>query len=82
MREELESTIADWMMALEEEALASIHTQLSEAAFAEAWEQGRSLTTDEAVALAVASFDEATSRSDPQERRAGDSNPDTASQRR
>jgi hypothetical protein len=33
--------------------LAAIHTQLDDAAFAEAWEQGRALNADEAVALAL-----------------------------
>ena len=32
-------------------------TQLDEAAFAEAWEQGQALTADEAVALALDSLD-------------------------
>jgi hypothetical protein len=36
----------------DEETLSSIRTQLSDSAFAEAWEQGRLLTADEAVALA------------------------------
>jgi len=38
---------------MNEETLTAIRTQLDEAAFAEAWEQGRALTTDEAVALAL-----------------------------
>jgi predicted ATPase/DNA-binding SARP family transcriptional activator len=33
--------------------LAAIHNQLDDAAFAEAWDQGRALTADEAVALAL-----------------------------
>jgi len=32
---------------------ASLRTQLDETAFAEAWEHGRALTADEAVALAL-----------------------------
>ena len=40
-----------------EKALTAIRHQLDEAAFADAWEQGRSLTADEAVALALESLD-------------------------
>jgi len=40
---------------LTEEALMTIRTQLDEDAFAEAWEQGRTLTIGEAVTLALAS---------------------------
>lgn len=40
-----------------EETLTLIRQQLDEEAFAEAWEQGRALTLDEAVALALASLD-------------------------
>jgi hypothetical protein len=39
---------------LSEEALITIHRQLDETAFAEAWEQGRTLTVAEAVTLALA----------------------------
>ena len=42
---------------LNEETLTTIRTQLDDAAFAEAWEQGRALTLDEAVALALDSPD-------------------------
>jgi predicted ATPase/DNA-binding SARP family transcriptional activator len=42
-----------WYARISEKALAVIHAQLDEAAFAEAWEQGRALTADEAVALAL-----------------------------
>ena len=40
----------------EQEALTAIRHQLDEAAFAAAWEQGRMLTADEAVALALESL--------------------------
>ena len=43
-----------WVTKMKEEALATIRAQLDESAFAEAWEQGRALTADEAVALALA----------------------------
>lgn len=36
-----------------QETLETIRAQLDQAAFAEAWEQGRTLTADEAVALAL-----------------------------
>ncbi len=41
---------------VDEKTLSSIHAQVDEAAFAEAWEQGRTLTADEAVALALDSL--------------------------
>lgn len=48
-----------WIASVNEETLATIHTQLDEAAFAEAWEQGRLLTLEEAVALAFNALDDA-----------------------
>jgi len=45
-----------WFGEVNEETLAPIRSQLDEAAFAEAWEQGRQLTIDEAVALALDSL--------------------------
>jgi predicted ATPase/class 3 adenylate cyclase len=42
-----------WIARMNEETLATIRNQLDEAAFAEEWEQGRSLTVDEAVSLAL-----------------------------
>jgi predicted ATPase/class 3 adenylate cyclase len=46
-----------WVGEVNEKTLATIHTQLDEAAFAEAWAQGQALTVDEAVALALDSGD-------------------------
>jgi len=46
-----------WVARMHEETLTTIRTQLDEVAFAEAWEQGRALTADEAVALALHSMD-------------------------
>lgn len=59
LREEIGATLESWavMEAKLRETLAAVRTQLDEAAFAEAWEQGRSLTVDEAVALALDSLD-------------------------
>jgi predicted ATPase/class 3 adenylate cyclase len=42
---------------LNEGTLTAIHAQLDEAAFSDAWEQGRALTPDEAVALALSAGD-------------------------
>ncbi len=38
---------------MNERTLTAIRAQLDEAAFAEAWEQGRALAVDEAVTLAL-----------------------------
>ncbi|MEJ7566914.1 MAG: adenylate/guanylate cyclase domain-containing protein [Gaiellaceae bacterium] len=46
-----------WVGRMNERTITSIRTHLDEAAFAEAWEQGRTLTADEAVALALDSLD-------------------------
>ncbi len=46
-----------WVAKMKEDALAVIRTQLDEEALAEAWEEGRELTTDEAVALALDSLE-------------------------
>jgi predicted ATPase len=46
-----------WVARMHEETLTTIRTQLDEAALIEAWEQGRALTADEAVALALDSPD-------------------------
>jgi predicted ATPase/class 3 adenylate cyclase len=45
-----------WVVKMDQETLATIHAQLDEAAFREAWERGLTLTADEAVALAVAAL--------------------------
>jgi predicted ATPase len=47
-----------WVVRMNEDTLAAIRTKLDEAALAEAWEQGRTLTLDKAVALALESVDE------------------------
>lgn len=46
-----------WLTRIDDEALTAIGTQLEEPAFAEAWEHGRALKADEAVALALDSFE-------------------------
>jgi predicted ATPase len=52
-----EETGARDAMSESEKALTAIRPQLDEAAYAAAWEQGRTLTADEAVALALESLD-------------------------
>ena len=46
-----------WAGRRNEQTLATIRTQLDEAAAAEAWERGRALTVDEAVSLALEGVD-------------------------
>jgi hypothetical protein len=46
-----------WTARMNEKTLSTIRARLDESAFAEAWEQGRALTIDEAVALALESVD-------------------------
>ena len=42
-----------WLKRGNNESLAQIRARLDDAAFLEAWEQGRALTADEAVTLAL-----------------------------
>jgi non-specific serine/threonine protein kinase len=56
LHEEIGGTMP-WVARMTEEAVATIRTQLDEGAFAEAWEGGRKLTADEAVAVALDSLD-------------------------
>ena len=51
--EEIGISVPRYVAVRNEETLVTIHAQLDEAAFAEAWQQGRALTVDEAVALAL-----------------------------
>jgi predicted ATPase/class 3 adenylate cyclase len=46
-----------WVARMNEETLSAIRARLDESAFAEAWEQGRTLTIEEAVALALGSLE-------------------------
>ena len=48
-----------WVLQRNDETLALIRSEIDDAEFAAAWEQGRSLTGDEAVALAVGSLESA-----------------------
>jgi predicted ATPase/class 3 adenylate cyclase len=51
--EQMGTAMLPHLVAENEITLAAIHAQLDDAAFAEAWEEGRSLTADEVVALAL-----------------------------
>ena len=53
LQEEMGARPMAWLKRGNDEALALIHARLDDAAFREAWEQGRALTADEAVALAL-----------------------------
>ena len=53
LNEQIRAVEAAFMTDLNAETLVIIRSQLDEAAFAEAWEAGRRLTVDEAVALAL-----------------------------
>ena len=55
--EELGASLRPWLAEMNEETLTTIRAQLDEAAFGEAWEKGRALTADEAVALAADSLE-------------------------
>jgi len=57
LHEELGVSLPSYVAESNEETLATIRTQLDEAALAEAWEQGRALTVDEAVTVALDSLD-------------------------
>jgi hypothetical protein len=46
-----------WVARMNEQTLSAIRARLDEGAFVEAWEQGRALTIDEAVALALESLE-------------------------
>ena len=48
-----------WVGKMNELTLAAIHSQVDAAAFATAWEEGRKLTVDEAIALALSSLEPA-----------------------
>jgi hypothetical protein len=45
-----------WFAKMNDETLDAVRAQLDDADIAEAWEQGRALTADEAVALALESL--------------------------
>jgi len=57
IRAELGVTHPDWILEWQEEAESKARAGLDEVAFAESWERGRSLTVDEAVALALEPVD-------------------------
>jgi predicted ATPase/class 3 adenylate cyclase len=56
LHEELGASLRPWLAQMNEETLTAVRAHLDEAAFAEAWEEGRVLTADEAVALVLDSL--------------------------
>jgi predicted ATPase/class 3 adenylate cyclase len=52
-RAEIGATFLPWAVKMNARTLAAIRSQIDEAAFAEAWEQGRALSVDQAVAMAL-----------------------------
>jgi predicted ATPase/class 3 adenylate cyclase len=54
--EEIGAVRVRWVARMNDQTLAVIHGQLDEASFADAWELGRALSADEAVALALESL--------------------------
>ena len=57
IHEKLGFTYPVWFASTEDEAMNRCHAALDDAAFAEAWEEGRKHTADEAVALALESLE-------------------------
>jgi hypothetical protein len=57
LTEKLGADVPWWALRRNAQTLATIRTQLDEAATAEAWERGRALTVDEAVSLALEAVD-------------------------
>ena len=53
LREKTDLSSPYWLADMNEGTLAMIHTQLDEVTFAAAWDEGRTLSADEAVALAL-----------------------------
>ena len=60
--EEIGAARVRWVARMNDATLAAIHPQLDDASFTEAWEQGRALTADEAVALALDSLEDSPAR--------------------
>jgi predicted ATPase/class 3 adenylate cyclase len=60
MHEEAGWTYPDWVVSIRETAMVRARAALGEDAFAEAFEQGRRLTADEAAAIAVAAMTQGT----------------------
>jgi predicted ATPase/class 3 adenylate cyclase len=53
LREQIGSASVPWVTRMNEETLTTIRTQLDDAAFAQAWQQGQALSADEAITLAL-----------------------------
>lgn len=57
IHEDLGTRTLPWLADYNEITLDTVRVQLGDAAFAEAWEEGRKLTADEAATLALDSID-------------------------
>jgi predicted ATPase len=57
LQEEIGAGRSQWLVEMNERTLRAIRAELDDAAFAKAWKQGRALTVDDAVALAVDSLE-------------------------
>jgi predicted ATPase/class 3 adenylate cyclase len=66
LHEELGASLRPWLAQLNEETLITVRAQLDETAFAEARVEGRALTADEAVGLALDSLEMGPGGRDPQ----------------
>jgi hypothetical protein len=53
LREEIGAWLEAWVLEMDKKTLTAIRNQLDEAAFAKSWEEGKRLTLDQAVALAL-----------------------------
>jgi len=53
LNEEIGAALESWAIEMNERTLTALRAELDEAVFTEAWKQGRALTPDEAVALAL-----------------------------
>jgi hypothetical protein len=57
MRDEIGAGAPPFLARANEEALSAIRAQLDDVAFSEAWDQGGTLTADEAIVLALAALE-------------------------
>jgi tetratricopeptide (TPR) repeat protein len=58
LHQEVGASMLPYLVAENERTLAEIRAQLDEAAIAEAWEQGRALTMEQAISLALSESNE------------------------
>lgn len=65
LHEELGASLRPWLAQMNAETLTAVREHLDETAFAGAWEEGRALTADKAVALARDSLEIGAGDRDP-----------------